>query len=330
MRHAYRIFLSCALVMPLWACSMVAGPSHAQSAVAMRPPVGVTVIHFNPVMAPRNILTEIQSCRKDDICNAALSGLLTYLGVPPEAVGALNMVPTTGNRNGEISTDTYRVPPGHTICQIHVGEFSVAPLSGDRASHFKATASDRQLDLYAWTPRQGLGKGQSWVDVSLTVAYVRTADLARLERCGLGSQAVTYECRGDGNNSHGHQACRSTRMGELAFLPAPAAQAPARPAPAHVTVRQATYREPCSGRQVDVSWHLQALCHQSGECRFDRPTEMLDPVLDEVGRSDGYFGQQLLCPRELDVHFACGDRQDRVVHSFPLNVPDDPMVLACR
>jgi hypothetical protein len=178
------------------------------------PRVLVTVIHFNPVMAPRDIVDGIQECRRDTICNSALNAGLRYVGVPPEVVTALRFIPTTGSRNGEETTDVVTAGQGTTICEAVISTTSVAPLHGDRASVFGITAASDKVSLYAWTPRQGIGGGRSWWDGTITLFSVSNRDLSRV-RCGLLSGSASYVCRGDGQNRHGHQACGNSSLGEL-------------------------------------------------------------------------------------------------------------------
>lgn len=213
----YSILTSLLFIIPSAAlsqeCDIWSPPGTCLPVAGAPPQVIVTVVHFNPVMQPRNIVDGIQECRRNTVCNSALNAALASLGVPPEILAATRFIPTSGSRRGEESTYTVNAGANTTICQVDIATTSVVPLRGNRASFFSASASGNQVSLYAWTPSQGLGKGRSWWDGTVTITAVRTSDLGRVAACGLQAHTINYACRGDGNNTHGEQACGSARLG---------------------------------------------------------------------------------------------------------------------
>jgi hypothetical protein len=160
-------------------------------------------IHFNPVMQPKEAITVVGECAKDKICSTAVSNAAKWLGVPPALVEAgITLAAETVHPSGSEETRTFiRFPADFTYCRLSFAMDSITPTSGDRASKFWLDTRDNLIEIGAWTPRQRVGGGRSWVDARVSVVAVRRAvaqQYRRENKCFPPKEGTALECRGNG------------------------------------------------------------------------------------------------------------------------------------
>ncbi len=169
----------------------------------------VTKALINQVMQPKNAIEVIQDCAKNAVCRSAVDAGATALGAPPGAVTAAVVAIPRAERKGEEGFYTFALPKGYQYCRSAIETVSVVPATGDRASYMSASSQKSAVAVYTWTPKQGAGKGRSWVEANLTIYGVSdsAADANRAQgRCRpIGQKLI--ECRGAKGVNKGLPAC---------------------------------------------------------------------------------------------------------------------------
>lgn len=109
---------------------------------------------------------------------------------PPLVSGAMAIVPKA-ERAGEEGHYSLEVPAGYVYCCSSIRTISVVPATGDRASVMGATSNGRDIAVYTWTPRQGIGQGRSWVEADYTLYGVKKSLADKYRSEGKAPQAKT-------------------------------------------------------------------------------------------------------------------------------------------
>lgn len=124
-------------------------------------------------MQPKQPVDALKECLNDTACSSIVGGAANSLGAPSSLVsGAMAIVPKA-ERAGEEGHYSLEVPAGYVYCCSSIRTISVVPATGDRASVMGATSNGRDIAVYTWTPRQGIGQGRSWVEADYTLYGVK-------------------------------------------------------------------------------------------------------------------------------------------------------------
>ncbi|MNV65393.1 hypothetical protein D3C71_1580850 [compost metagenome] len=164
---------------------------------------------INPVMSPRSVGDAFGECANDAVCRTIVDGAATYLGVPPGTVSAALASLPKADRAGEEGRYTIALPDGYQYCRSTIRTISVVPATGDRASVMGAKSTQRGVDVYTWTPRQGLGGGRSWVEADYTIYGVKDSLADRERQAGecRPSGSTLISCRGAKGTNKGQPSC---------------------------------------------------------------------------------------------------------------------------
>lgn len=164
---------------------------------------------INPVMQPKNVADALSECARDNLCRGLADAAATYLGVPPGRVSAALAALPQAQRAGEEGRYMISLPTGYQYCRSRIQTISVVPATGDRASVMGASSRENGVGVYTWTPKQGLGKGRSWVEADYTIYGVRAAIADKERQAGkckpFGTTLIS--CRGATGVNKGAPAC---------------------------------------------------------------------------------------------------------------------------
>lgn len=158
---------------------------------------------YNPVMESRGAKDLVPECLNDTLCKEAVKAAAAYFGVDPQTIDALAVINRLSpSVNGEVWHLNIAAPSGLNFCNVRAIATSVAPASGDRATHFIINGSRDEIRIYTWTPRRGHGGGRSWYDGVIYYELVDRSDfnaLASSNRCAIPysfDNGKRRECRG--------------------------------------------------------------------------------------------------------------------------------------
>lgn len=169
---------------------------------------------------------QAQTCLQNSLCSTALSALTTSLGVPSEAVSLASAAARIVPMSAEEHSYYIPAPSGYKLCGAYVAVNSVIPASGSRAPHLEANTFYQNqpeanqnlvslgdgLSLYLVTPRQGIGQGQSSIELDAFVVGVK-AEVAEMyyrngtcKRPNSGDHFVNFtgQPAGGGNFAYGN------------------------------------------------------------------------------------------------------------------------------
>lgn len=181
----------------------------AQSAQKIAPDFAVVKTKIDQTMQPISVTEALSECIHDPVCKGAIDAASTLVGVDSNAfTTALGLI--NHQNRGEESWTTIALPIDYEYCRMKISTISVVPATGDRASYMSVAAHPTSVGVYTWTPRQGLGKGRSWVEADFTVIGVGkwVADKYRAEgKCNSSKEHAVVSCRGASGTNHGQSAC---------------------------------------------------------------------------------------------------------------------------
>jgi len=174
-------------------------------------PFLVMSFKFNQVMTPKKIEDTVKDAANNPWVRATIAKAVeAYTGVPAQWTEVSLKIAAAQIGGGTSEERSYRVPypSGWQFCRAKVQVISVTPYEGKRGSIFNAGAQLDRLDLSAWTPKQGMGGGRSWVDADVSVILVKTGDRAKLVKDGTcKAPGGIVGCRGDGKSDRNRTAC---------------------------------------------------------------------------------------------------------------------------
>jgi hypothetical protein len=180
------------------------------------PNVIVTTHHINPVRDARTPWDEVANCLRDAACAAIVNTFAGELGVSPQAIGMVKVgVAFSAQQNGEETRYAIAPVKSYKICRVEIRTASVVPATGDCASLFSITATPDAVNIYTWTPKQGIGEGRSWYDGVVAVAHAQETGFAALQsqgKCTVSPKDSQYQCRGASGVNHGLAACGSKAL----------------------------------------------------------------------------------------------------------------------
>ena len=156
------------------------------------------VFHINPVRDSKTPYDSVAECLNDNVCSTILSAAAAYAGVPPNVMQmaktsafVYNVVAPSDSEKSRYSIEP---PQGMKVCHVSIKTLSVVPNTGDRASLMSITGRSSKVEIYTWTPKQGVGQGRSWYDGYITVTFAPNSVPA--DRCSLSGELRNYGCRG--------------------------------------------------------------------------------------------------------------------------------------
>jgi hypothetical protein len=159
----------------------------------------VSNIYVDNVRQPKSILDIARDCSNNPGCQAAVQAAEAYFQVPVSRVveGAAMLAPSM---QGEGTYVTATLPQGYAYCSASMKMVSIVPHDGDRGALFLGMAKPAGLYYETWTPVQGLGGGNSWVEAAISVLGIRQELAAQAYTDGTCHvpERVLWYCRGGG------------------------------------------------------------------------------------------------------------------------------------
>lgn len=173
----------------------------------------VIKVKVDAVRGPQTIFDVFRECANDATCQAALSAIDAYFGGAVLTTISQFALEVGEDIEGEDTTYRIQLPNGYYYCRTHIDVISVAPATGDRASFMDVTSDVNGLTVKTWTPEEGLGNGESWMEADFTVVASRedvTGALRNQGVCRSADRYLRYQCRGATGVNNGAPACGPT------------------------------------------------------------------------------------------------------------------------